>query len=99
MTRERGAVVVPLVAEKGAKRLLASGRCDQDVPVEVSALVAEMAEEGAIRLAELLTLALALDGVRLGDVDGDDAVEVAGGRAEKEIEREAIAAGITGVEW
>src|SRR5690606_2043773 len=90
--RERGAVVLALVAEKRAESFVLPGLRDQHVPIEVSAFVAEMAEQGAIGLAELLAPALSLDGIGFEDVDGDDAIEMAGRGVDEEIEREALAA-------
>ena len=61
---------------------------DQHHPVVVSALMAQVAEERAVGLTEVLALALALDRVRFHDVDGDHAVEMAGHRVAREVERE-----------
>ena len=51
---------------------------DQPVPIIVTDLVAEMTEQRAIRLAHLMTAALALHIVGFRQIDRDDAVGVAG---------------------
>ena len=58
--RERLAVCGALVAEQGAKLGLAAGGFDQQHPVEVPALMPEMAEQRAIGLVEVLPLPFAL---------------------------------------
>src|ERR1700756_5108791 len=86
MARECLAIILSLVAEQGAELGEISARFDQDRPVEGTAFVAQVPEQRAIGLAKIFPLADALDRVRLGDIDGDDAVEMAGRRIADEIE-------------
>mgnify|MGYP000669209538 CR=1 FL=1 len=89
---ERVRIVLALVAEKRAELVKTTGAFDEHHPVEVAALVAEMAEQRAVRLAELLALALALDGVGLQNVDRDDAVEMAGRGIDEKVEGKTLSA-------
>ena len=78
MALQRRAVVLALVAEQLPERLDVGRIAHQAVPVVVRDLVAEMAEQRAVGLAHLPPHALALGIVGLGEVDGDEAVVVAG---------------------
>ena len=84
----RAVLVVPLAAPPGSRSLsspkTARARLDlaavahQHVPVVVADLVAQVAEQRPVGLAELQPPPLALGGIGLGDVDGDQPVVVAG---------------------
>lgn len=76
---QRLLVVRALVAEHGAIALqLWRVVADKAVPVVMAQLVAEMAEQGAVILAELRAHLLALRRIRLGDVERDQAIVMAG---------------------
>jgi hypothetical protein len=93
-------VVLALVAEERTEAVQRprTAVSHQKVPVEVPDLVAEVAEQRAVRLVHSLAAALTLAGVGLGDVDGDEARVVARdhpGRARvrgvgKHVEQEAL---------
>ena len=71
-------VVLAVVTEQLAERLEGTAIPDQPVPVVVADLVTQMAEHRAIGLAHLLAHVLAERGIRLGDVQRDDAFVVPG---------------------
>ena len=75
---ERLGVVGALVAEDAPELLERRRARDQPIPVVVAALVAHVPEQRPIRLVERRPPLLALGIVGFGDVDGDDAVGVAG---------------------
>ena len=91
-------VVLALVAEQRPELLQALCGLDQHHPIEVPALVPQVTEQRAVVLAEVLALALALDGVGLDDVDGDQPVEMAGGGVAHEVEGKPALAARGGVE-
>src|SRR5262249_54915588 len=70
--------VLPLVAEDGAElgHLRRSG--NQMVPIIMSDLMTEMAEQRAIRFTHRAPLALAFGVVGFGDIDGDQSAGMPG---------------------
>ena len=75
---QRLVIVAPLVAEDAAKLLEMRRIGNQAVPVIMPDLVTEMTERRAVQLAHLMAAAFALRVVGFGEIDGDDAVGMAG---------------------
>src|SRR5215213_10221898 len=71
-------VILPLVPEDLAEALQARIVAHQDVPEIVTDLVAEVAEERPVWLRHAVAPTLPLGVIRLGDIDGDQAVVVPG---------------------
>ena len=78
MPLEGGLVIRLVVAEDRPAFGELAAVADEDVPVEVADLVAEMTEERAVGLAHRGTPRLALRIVSLGERDGDDALVMPG---------------------
>src|ERR1700723_3259549 len=74
-------VAGPFVAEKLAEGLQTATAGNQAIPEIMSDFVAKMAQQSAIRLLLQGALLLAMDIVRLGDVDGNQSVVVTGEHA------------------
>src|ERR1700732_1241315 len=75
---QRLSIVRALVAEKLAEGVAPRAAGNQNVPEIVSNLVTEMTQQGAVRLLLQGALLLAMNVIRLGNVDGDQSVVVAG---------------------
>ena len=78
MALDRFGVAGALVPEQFAAPRQPLGAIDQPRPVVVADLVAEMTEDRPVGLAEVHAHLLPEGVVRLGDVEGDDAIVVAG---------------------
>ena len=78
MTLQRLPVVFPVVAEDGAALVEPSSIPHQPVPVVMTDLVPEVADQRPVGLAHLGAPLFALGVVSLRDVDGDEAVVMAG---------------------
>ena len=89
-----GGVVGPFVTEAGAERLDAAGLLDEDGPVVVTDLVAEVTEQRAIGLRQVPPDLVAPEVVVLGQIDGDHAAPVTGdarcARRVDEVERQPV---------
>ena len=75
---ERATIIQSFVAEQFAEAFQFRRPADQSVPVEVAQLMAKVADQSAIRFAEIETAALAFVVVSLGDVQRHHAPVVAG---------------------
>ena len=95
MAVQRGLVVGVRVAEQLAEPLrIRHRRVDEAVEVVVPDLVAEVAEQGAVRLVHLLLQLFAVYVVAFGEIQRDDAVFVAGEHllelAGEQVERQPV---------
>src|SRR5580704_13677809 len=74
---ERGSVILPLIAEQRTEIVQPARLRNQTIPIIVSSFVPQVAEQSAIRLAQLFANALARGIVGLFDVDRDNAIGMA----------------------
>ena len=99
MALERGFVVLAIVAEHRAELLEPAAVANQNVPIVMADLVAEMAEQTAIGLGQFRPALLHLGAVGFGERDRHHAVVVSGhhpgagrmGRIGEELEHQAVA--------
>jgi len=100
---QRGAVVLALVAEQLAEGAQPFARLDQQLPVVMTGLMAQMAEQRAVGLAEVAAALLTARVVGLGGVKRDDAIGMAGddgrptGQRQQQVEGQAQPIGHLGL--